>query len=129
MILPGLFALHAVGSAGEKHERRARGHDLAARLDPLRVLDLRLLGEVDLLAGDLLAQDGAVDHRHDTPAELAHEPEARAVGVGARPPPAPPCRRGWRTSSRRGLSGSANCTNRLTVSSAASASRTASSAE
>ena len=82
VVLPGLLALHAVGSAGEEHERRARGHDLAARLDPLRVLDLRLLGEVDLLAGDLLAQDGAVDHRHDVPAELAHELEARAVGIG-----------------------------------------------
>src|SRR5262245_41503904 len=67
--------------ACEQDEGRAGGDDLARRPDPARVLDLDLLGEVDLLSFHLLAQDAPVDDRHDVSTKLAHEFEAPPVRI------------------------------------------------
>ena len=81
VVLAHLVALDAVGRSCEDHERRAGSHDLLARLGPLRFLDLRLLREVDFLARNFLAQNGAVDHRHDMASELADKSELFGIRV------------------------------------------------
>ena len=53
---------------------------LSADSDPRGAFDLDLLGEVDLSVADLLAQDTAIDHRHDMTAELVTS--AKFAGSG-----------------------------------------------
>ena len=81
MILSGLGIGDLLGGAREEHHRRAGGYGFARAREPFGVGDLRFLGEVDLFAANVVAQDFSIDDGHEMSAELAHQREAGIVRV------------------------------------------------